>query len=71
VRYKQGEDMMKKICVFMLCLSVSFSVVVISIAMYEKIVAVAYGVRAQADYQLFIMAMSMQDDATTMGMNEV
>ena len=47
---------MKKICVFMLCASVSFSVVVLSCAAYEKAVSVAYAFRVAADYQLFLMS---------------
>jgi hypothetical protein len=48
---------MKRICVFMLCASVSFSVVVISCATYEKMLSVAYALRVSADYQMFLMGL--------------
>lgn len=51
---------MKKICVFMLCASVSFSVVVISCAMYEEIISDAYSKRIEADY-IWLMMHSAQD----------
>jgi hypothetical protein len=39
----------------MLCASVSFSVVVISCAKYEKIISDAYSKRVQADYIWLMM----------------
>jgi hypothetical protein len=49
---------MKMVCVFMLCASVSFSVIVLSCAAYEKTVSMAYALRTSADYQMFLMFQS-------------
>lgn len=62
---------MKKVCVFMLCASVSFSVVVISCGVYEKAVSVAYALRTTADYQWFLMSLSKPSEQKLINQREI